>query len=1341
MAGGGLLAAAAWLRWLEVPYLALAAVATAAAVWRIVRGRGSQATLAWQGAFVLALGAFCAFAVGPQRQLSRLDTAWPAYEGRALEAAAARLDLALGAAAADVRRMAEAALEAPGGLEGFAALADLVGAEEERAVVLFEGGAPAAWAGTLRVPIEAAPPALGVVRTPFYDALTYVASRGGRRAVATVLVQARPPASGLATSLAEVVVAKTDASGIRIALVDEAPEAADAALRLTDGRFLLATLDPLVADEVRFRTMESAQVRGVALLVVAAVALLGATWITTGALVPRLATIGLVLAAVAIAPLNALTNVSPVFDPSYFFVPAGRWFTASAGALAITAALLLLALLTTLRARPRTVGRPAAGVVVAVVAALGPFLLRDLARGISAPASGAPPGLWLAWHVALFLAATVLLLVGASAGRLALGARRGLPPLLAPAIAAIAALGAQPLLAVPGGWPDWYLLLWIAAIASLALTRRTRGLVLVAAAVASLGSMTLVWGNSVRWRAQLAQADLEGLGRVDEVVATVLDLFAESLAGAPLPTTRAELLAAYARSNLPAANQAVQLTSWGPTGVRLAEVTDLAGGATLAELRSLADSARARGDVVRDAIETPRGVRIAVAVPDSAGRVTTVAVARRTRLLPDDPYAPLLAASTTAPVEPPYVLSALDARPGTVTAAGDAAITTGARGDTTRWTRVGNVIHGDWVGRLAGERATVHVEIGLSSTWALVQRGTLLLLLDLVVVGALVALGTLASRGMPRWLRVRRRRWMRSYRLQLTVALLGFFALPALAFGLWASRQLREDYRSARELLVFEALRLAARWMPPSAGAAPTAEATAAAGAVGNDAPLLVYRDGMLAAASDDLLATLAPLGRLLPTDVVRALEDGGREEASRLAQVGPAQVLVGYREVPAVGRRIVLAVPARASAQGLDARRRDLGILVLFAMSIGALGALALSGVAGRQLARPIGALREAALRIAAGEREPALVGPEPPAEFVPVFSAFRRMAADLAASREALEAAERRTATVLRNTASAVVAVDAGGRVALFNPAASRLFGSRLAGGVPLARLGVPELDLAARRAIDGDAGDGVLELEIGVRQVQARVAPLRQAGGAVLTLDDVTELARAQRVLAWGEMARQVAHEIKNPLTPIRLGVQHLRRAYQSGRGDYAALLEQNVERILAEIDRLDQTARAFSRYGTARENGASAEPTDVAAVARDVVELERLGAGDAHPEGAIAWRLEGAEEPCPALARPDELREVLLNVLENARLAGARTVRVRVRRADDRVDIDVEDDGGGVAPAVLPRVFEPHFSTRTSGSGLGLAVSRRLVEGWGGAMTLESVEGVGTTVRVTLAAVPA
>ncbi len=237
--------------------------------------------------------------------------------------------------------------------------------------------------------------------------------------------------------------------------------------------------------------------------------------------------------------------------------------------------------------------------------------------------------------------------------------------------------------------------------------------------------------------------------------------------------------------------------------------------------------------------------------------------------------------------------------------------------------------------------------------------------------------------------------------------------------------------------------------------------------------------------------------------------------------------------------------------------------------------------------------------------------------------------------------------------------------------------------------------------------------------------------------MTLDDVTEMARAQRVIAWGEMARQVAHEIKNPLTPIRLGVQHLRRARADARVDFDRVLDQNVNQILAEIDRLDEIARAFSRYGAAPEERREPEATDVASVVREVVSLERMGGA---ADAGVEWAEEGADAPVHALARADELKEVLLNVLENARHAHARRVSVALSVSNvdgaHRALIAVRDDGQGIAAAVLPRIFEPHFSTRTSGSGLGLAISRQLVERWGGDIAVDSEPGVGTTVTISL-----
>jgi signal transduction histidine kinase len=223
---------------------------------------------------------------------------------------------------------------------------------------------------------------------------------------------------------------------------------------------------------------------------------------------------------------------------------------------------------------------------------------------------------------------------------------------------------------------------------------------------------------------------------------------------------------------------------------------------------------------------------------------------------------------------------------------------------------------------------------------------------------------------------------------------------------------------------------------------------------------------------------------------------------------------------------------------------------------------------------------------------------------------------------------------------------------------------------------------------------------------------------------------EVARAERVLAWGEMARQIAHEIKNPLTPIRLGVQHLRRARSDPRVDYDQVLNDNVRRILAEIDRLDEIARSFSRYGSAPADLPPAVAIDLSAVVKDVVGLEQMG------DSVVKWQLRGADRPMWAMARNDEMRDVLLNVFENARLAGAKRVEVVIREEERKVTIETVDDGSGIPAAVLPRVFEPHFSTRTTGSGLGLAVSRRLIEAWNGEIAITSEEGVGTRVLIVL-----
>jgi signal transduction histidine kinase len=705
-----------------------------------------------------------------------------------------------------------------------------------------------------------------------------------------------------------------------------------------------------------------------------------------------------------------------------------------------------------------------------------------------------------------------------------------------------------------------------------------------------------------------------------------------------------------------------------------------------------------------------------LAVPHGYGRITTVTVPPRTRLIRDDPFSALIGLAPPASAEPPYSLNFAPH-------VSDTAATGGAR-----WQRIDNDLHGDWVITTSTGPTRVHVEVELRSPAALIQRGVLIVLLDVVLITVIWTLNAAADGGLVRWASSRVGRWAASYRARLTFALFGFFVVPAVVFAVWSYQRLRSDDRQSRVLLVTETLRAftaAQRFDRLD-------EEEERLGA-----PLFLYADGELRATSDSLYDQIAPLGRFLPTPIALTVSLGDEVASSARQQVGGVPTLVGYRAAPmgTAAPRLVVAAPARTDELALDRQRRDLGILVLFATAAGALAALWLSGSTARTLARPIGALQRAALAIAAGEREPDLAE-RPLLEFGPVFSAFRQMAADLSASRTALEEAQRRTAAVLRNVASGVIAVGPSLDVTLANPQADALLGQALVPGMPLERVAGGEITERVRAFLANERGgdEEEFDLELHARQLHGRLARLSRGAGAVLTLDDVTELARAQRVLAWGEMARQVAHEIKNPLTPIRLGVQHLKRAHRDGRVDYERVLDQNVGRILAEIDRLDEIARAFSRYGTAPAERPVGTSIDVAAVVRDVVDLERMG------EGKVSWRVAGTDERADAIASGDELREVLLNVLENARLANARHVDVDVVRTDGRVEIVVGDDGVGIPDDVLPKIFEPHFSTRTSGSGLGLAISRSLVDAWGGEITVSSKRGEGTRVVIALAAAP-
>jgi signal transduction histidine kinase len=1329
---GGLavVAAALWLRTPSVPYLVVCAAATAIT---LAVGFGVGAPRRWLVAFAAGMAAFVASAAVAERSAARIEQEWDAYRAEVEAGAAARLQGALVATAADLSAAATRALEAPDDPAGaFEFLERSANGAGERGVVLYRHGRPFAWAGQMRVSPDTLSGRLGASFTAFYLTLHATAERGDSRAVATALVHADPPADRLTRPLDARVARAAGVRGYDYQLaVDSGP--APGLTMLSSGTDTLFGFrpSPITPSEARLRAVEEATRRGAVVLAIAVALLLVGAWSRPSSLTERLVALASALATVALVPLNpTFSSVTRMFDPVVYLAPLGGALTASVGALMLTSGLVLLGLLTVLRSSVRLRSRWIALIVVLVIAALGPFLLRDLARGISPPPWGVTASLWLAWEVALFLAGVAILLAGVSAGQAVLGRRRGLSPAIAPTFAGVAAFGAPLLWDAPGSWPEWYPALWILAIGSLALSRRARGFVLTAAVVAACGATTLVWGTVAKKRVELAERDVAGLSRPDSAALDLLARMARELEHGDVPNDRAELLERYVRSDLDDAGYPAELTAWGTNesgelqpaaSLVLSELQQ-----DLAEVTSVVAEARRAGTAVTRPGRGAAGVHLVLAVPHGLDRVTSVTVAPRTRLIRDDPFSALIGLAPPAAAEPPYSLTLA---PEPLDDAQSA-----RRG---RWQRIGDELHGDWLIAASRGPTRVHVEVELRSPAALIQRGVLVVLFDLVLITLIWTLNAAADGGLVRWASARVGRWVESYRARLTFSSFGFFIVPAIVFAVWSYQRLRSDDRQSRELLVRETLRAFAT----SRRFDQLAEEEERLGS-----PIFLYADGQLRAASDSLYDEIAPLGRFLPKDVGLNVSLGDEVTQSARQELGGVPTLVGYRAAPMGGRgspRLVAAAPARGDELALDRQRRDLGILVLFATAGGALAALWLSGIAARTFSRPIGTLQRAAMAIAAGEREPDLAE-KPLAEFRPVFSAFRKMAADLSASRTALEEAQRRTAAVLRNVASGVIAVGADLGIVLANPQADALLGRSLPPGTRLADVAALELVARVRAFLEGDSpelagqrpsDEEEFDLELHGRQIHGRLARLPRGAGAVLTLDDVTELARAQRVLAWGEMARQVAHEIKNPLTPIRLGVQHLKRAHRDGRVDYDRVLDQNVGRILAEIDRLDEIARAFSRYGTAPAERPPGQPIDVAAIVRDVAELERMG------EGEVEWRIDGVDTPVIAFASGDELREVLLNVLENARLANATHVDVRVARDTDRVEIVVADDGHGIPDDVLPKIFEPHFSTRTSGSGLGLAISRSLLEAWGGEISVSSAWGKGTRVVIALAAATA
>jgi two-component system nitrogen regulation sensor histidine kinase NtrY len=418
------------------------------------------------------------------------------------------------------------------------------------------------------------------------------------------------------------------------------------------------------------------------------------------------------------------------------------------------------------------------------------------------------------------------------------------------------------------------------------------------------------------------------------------------------------------------------------------------------------------------------------------------------------------------------------------------------------------------------------------------------------------------------------------------------------------------------------------------------------------------------------------------------------------------------------------------------------------------------------KRITRPVQMLAAATKEIGAGHLDHR-VEPETRDEFGSLIESFNRMAGELAVSRQQLErsalALERRheevegrrryVETVLDRIATGVVSIDAAGRIRTCNSAASRLLGidaqvSGLQAGTvfgsaelrPLAGL----LEDPPRSREDSRSPEVAIPKEVTLsrhgRELHLAVmtTPLRRddgvSDGMVVVLDDVSALIRAQKVAAWREVARRLAHEIKNPLTPIQLCAERLSRHFARAPASTRELVDECTATIVGEVESLKGLVDEFSQF--ARMPAPRTASTDLHALLDDVLGLYRGLFTN------VELRRQFGESLPKVAVDPEQIRRVMINLVDNALEAmdhrGTIEMSTQHDPANNLVRVVVADDGPGIPPAEREKLFLPYYSTKKRGSGLGLAIVRRIVVEHGGSIDVTDNAPHGTRLTVELPA---
>ncbi len=525
---------------------------------------------------------------------------------------------------------------------------------------------------------------------------------------------------------------------------------------------------------------------------------------------------------------------------------------------------------------------------------------------------------------------------------------------------------------------------------------------------------------------------------------------------------------------------------------------------------------------------------------------------------------------------------------------------------------------------------------------------------------------------------------------------------------------------------------------------------TAQATARGLSAAMMIHADGSTVERADVKMdkAVVLPskelLGKITETEPQVALIPEGDHVAAAVKLRGYDDIYLYVARV--LDPRVVEQLRATQESVGeyanLESRR--LGIQIAFWLMFAVIALIVLLSSAwigldfANRLVAPIRRLIGAANLVSTGNLDIQVPVRRSEGDLAQLGETFNKMTQelrtqhdDIVRARDVIDSRRRFTEAVLAGASAGVIGVNADGRITILNRSAERLLArtESEALGRPLAAV-APELGEIFKAARTGN--QRLVQRQVTVsrngqeRNFSVRVTSEQAAEsehGYVITIDDVTELVLAQRSSAWADIARRIAHEIKNPLTPIQLSAERLRRKYGKVIVEDAAVFEQCTETIVRQVDDIKRMVDEFSRFARMPKPVIAAE--DVADAVRQVVFLMRVG----HPD--IDFDVELPAESMPARFDRRLISQALTNIIKNATEAigavptaelGRGRIMVSARRDGKDVLIDVIDNGIGLPKENRARLLEPYVTTREKGTGLGLAIVGRILEEHGGHIEL-------------------